>query len=246
MRKLDRVAPSQASRAYAQPARADRITAPRPALGLDRPVAHVLGIPDSEVTPAVQAAMDMLLGEVGHLRHEIATLRERLAHAETLADIDPLVPLRNRRSFVRELERMIAYAERHGHDIALLMVDVDDLKPINDHAGHAAGDEVIRQVAAALVDSTRSSDLLGRLGGDEFGVVLMDMDRIGAQITADRICAAVGERSVPMPGGGERALSVSCGVCAFEPGLSLQEALDRADAAMYRHKQRHGDAARAF
>jgi len=202
---------------------------------LDRPVAHVFGIPADEMTPAVQAGMDQILAEVAQLRAENAALRERLSKAESLADMDPMVPLRNRRSFVRELERMVAYAERPGHDIVLVMLDVDGLKPINDGAGHAAGDEAIRQVAAALVESTRTSDLLGRLGGDEFGVVLMDMDRMGAEVIAGRICADVGSRFVQTPYG-PQALSVSCGICAFEPGLSMEEALAHADAAMYRHK----------
>jgi diguanylate cyclase (GGDEF)-like protein len=145
--------------------------------------------------------------------------------------------LRNRRSFVRELERMIAYAERHDHDISLLILDVDGLKPINDRGGHAAGDAAIKEVAAALIEGTRSSDLLGRLGGDEFGVVLMDMDHAGAEVIGDRIRSAIGQRTVDLPDGPE-FLSASCGICTFRPGLSLEEALATADRNMYLQKSK--------
>jgi diguanylate cyclase (GGDEF)-like protein len=237
MRIEDRVTVSDAARAYAR-ARTERAgsapSQPAPS-GLDRPALSVLGIPESELTPAVHQAMGRLLDEVGQLHQQVAELRDRLANAQSLADEDPLVPLRNRRSFVRELERMIAYGERHGHDISLLMLDVDGLKPINDTGGHAAGDEAIKQVAAAIIESTRDSDLLGRLGGDEFGVVLMDMDRGGAETIRQRINEAVAARSVVLPDG-PRALSVSIGVCTFRPGMTLQEAMAVADETMYRQK----------
>ncbi|WP_176793266.1 GGDEF domain-containing protein [Rhodospira trueperi] len=188
------------------------------------------------MTPAVSTAIQRLLGEVQQLQEELEGLRERVKSAEALADADPLVPLRNRRSFVRELERMIAYAERQGHGIALLMLDVDDLKPINDRGGHAAGDVAIQQVAASLIDCTRASDLLGRLGGDEFGVVLMDTDLYGAEEIRARIEFEVSQKTVDLPEG-PLALSVSCGVCAFEPGLSLEDAMRQADESMYRSKR---------
>ncbi|MBB4312218.1 GGDEF domain-containing protein [Roseospira marina] len=235
MRIPERAGPSRGTRVYGRTSSSDEAAGTARGEGLDRPVAHVLGIPDSDMTPPVQAAMDRLLAEVSQLHDEVASLRERLNRAESLADTDPLVPLRNRRAFVRELERMIAYAARPGNAVALLMVDVDGLKPINDQGGHAAGDEAIRQIAAALVECTRGSDLLGRLGGDEFGVVLMDTDRAGAEDIAARITATVAERVVLMPDG-PRPLSVSCGLCAFEPGLTMQDVLARADAALYRQK----------
>jgi diguanylate cyclase (GGDEF)-like protein len=188
------------------------------------------------MTPAVSTAIQRLLDEVQQLHEELEGLRERVKSAEALADADPLVPLRNRRSFVRELERMIAYAERQEHSVALLMLDVDDLKPINDRGGHAAGDAAIQQVAATLIDCTRASDLLGRLGGDEFGVVLMDTDRYGAEEIRARIEFEVSRKTVDLPEG-PLPLSVSCGICAFEPGLSLEDAMRQADESMYRSKQ---------
>ncbi len=239
MRIEDRVSVSDAARAYAR-ARADRASRAdgAPSSAFDRSALSVLGIPESELTPAVYQAMGRLLDEVGQLHHEIADLRERVRHAESLADEDPLVPLRNRRSFIRELERMIAYGERHGHDISLLMLDLDGLKPINDTGGHAAGDDAIKQVAAVLIETTRDSDLIGRLGGDEFGVVLMDMDRAGAETIRQRIGEAIAACSVMLPDG-PRSLSASCGVCTFRPGLTLPEAMAIADETMYRQKAHH-------
>jgi len=178
------------------------------------------------------------------LSSEVRHLRAQLRHVQTLADLDPLVPLRNRRSFLREADRMIAYAERYDHSLSLLMLDIDGLKPINDAAGHTAGDEAIRQVAAALVESTRTSDLVARLGGDEFGAVLMDMDMRGAQRIADRICDAIARRTVMLPDG-PTPLSASCGLCTFQPGLSLADAMAAADTDMYRRKRDRGDLARA-
>lgn len=240
MRIEDRVSVSDAARAYARArtenaGQTDGAATSAPSALDHQPALSVLGIPESELTPSVHQAMGRLLDEVGRLHQEIAGLRERLSKAESLADEDPLVPLRNRRSFIRELERMIAYGERHGHDISLLMLDVDGLKPINDTGGHAAGDEAIKQVAAALIETTRDSDLLGRLGGDEFGVVLMDMDRAGAETIRQRIGESIRSRSVMLPDG-PRALSASCGVCTFRPGLTLPEAMAIADETMYRQK----------
>lgn len=238
MRIEDRTTSSRAARAYGRTAAGPGASSSVGAHSLDRPVATMLGIPDSELTPNVVGAIERLLGEVRQLHDEIETMRERLRSAEALADSDPLVPLRNRRAFVRELERMIAYTERHETPMTLIMLDVDGLKPINDRGGHACGDEAIRQVASALIEETRASDLLGRLGGDEFGVVLMDMDRLGADMIAARIQEAIAARSVMLPEG-PVALSASCGVCEIRPGLSLSEAMAAADARMYDSKARH-------
>lgn len=237
MRIKDRDSATQATRAYGRTAATRESDRSGAAARLDRPVADtfVHGIPEGDLTPPVLAAIERLLGEVRQLHEEIESLRDRLSRAETLADLDPLVPLRNRRSFVRELERMLAYAERRDQPMSLLLADVDGLKPINDQGGHATGDEAIREVAAALLEVTRSSDLVGRLGGDEFGIVLMDMDEDDADMIADRITQAVSARSVWLPDG-PVALSVSCGVCTFHAGLSLADALATADANMYRAK----------
>lgn len=194
-----------------------------------------LGVPEAELTPAVRAAMTRLLDETAALSDEIEALRERLQRAESLADEDPLVPVRNRRSFVRELGRMIAYANRQRHSVSLLLLDVNDLKAINDTGGHAAGDEAIRQVAAALIASTRASDMVGRLGGDEFGVVLMDMDLAGAEEAAERIADAIAARSVELPGG-PVPLSAACGACTFDADMTTEDALHAADLDMYRRK----------
>jgi len=208
----------------------------RPAMVQSFPISLFPGIPESDMTPAVRGVLKLLADEVRRLHDDREALRARLTQAETLADADPLVPLRNRRSFFRELDRMVAYADRQAQDLALLMLDLDGLKPINDRGGHAAGDAAIRQVAETLIECTRASDLVGRLGGDEFGVVLMDMGRAGAEQVRARIQHGVSRRSVALPDGAQ-PLSVSCGICVLEPGLAVEEALVRADEDMYRHKR---------
>ncbi len=210
---------------------------------------EILRVRDMGVTASRRRVlMRLLAGHSPHARlreharqlsSEVRHLRAQLRHVQTLADLDPLVPLRNRRSFVREADRMIAYAERYDHALSLLMLDIDGLKPINDTAGHTAGDEAIRQVAAALVESMRTSDLVARLGGDEFGAILMDMDARGARRIADRITDAIARRSVTLPDGSV-TLSASCGICTFRSGLSLTDAMAAADADMYRRKRDQG------
>jgi diguanylate cyclase (GGDEF)-like protein len=194
-----------------------------------------LGVPEEELTPSVRSALASLLDETAQLGREVEALRERLRKAESLADEDPLVPVRNRRSFVRELQRMIAYAHRQKHPVSLLLLDLNGLKTINDTGGHAAGDAAIKEVAATLVAHTRASDLVGRLGGDEFGVVLMDMDRDGAEDAAQRLTAEIALKEIELPNGWV-PLSAACGVCTFDGDMTTEDALHQADMDMYRRK----------
>ncbi len=110
--------------------------------------------------------------ELAALRAEVAALRCRLAEAETLAECDPLTGALNRRGFMRALEAAISAVERYGHPAAVVFIDLDGFKAINDNFGHAAGDAVLRHVARLLLGHVRESDCVGRLGGDEFAVVL--------------------------------------------------------------------------
>ncbi len=126
----------------------------------------VLGVPEPEFTPKVRDAIYSLLEEVGKLREELEQSKHRISQLEKLADEDPMVPISNRRSFVRELSRMLSYAQRYGGAISVLYFDINDMKSINDTHGHAAGDAAIAHVAGHLAASIRESDVVGRLGGD--------------------------------------------------------------------------------
>src|SRR5207237_1172649 len=109
---------------------------------------------------------------VRRLKAELAAAQARIAELTALAERDVLLDIFNRRGFARELHRSIAFIKRYDATGALIVLDVDHLKPINDTFGHAAGDEVLKAVAGVLSEVVRSSDVIGRLGGDEFGVLL--------------------------------------------------------------------------
>ena len=113
-----------------------------------------------------------LIEEISLLRAKVARLQERVEQLDTLAHQDSLINLPNRRGFMRELERLIARVDRYGINAAMLFVDLDGLKMINDTFGHRAGDEALIQVANLLAKGVRSSDVVARIGGDEFGILL--------------------------------------------------------------------------
>ena len=111
---------------------------------------------------------------------------------EAHADIDPLTGLANRRAFERELTRALAYVKRHGINAALLYLDLDDFKGINDRHGHSAGDAMLRAVASVLGRHVRESDLVARIGGDEFALLLWQCDEANAAAKAQALEASIG------------------------------------------------------
>src|SRR5687768_4812134 len=111
--------------------------------------------------PAMQ-----LVAEVDRLERELAVARLQMAALEARADIDPLTDVRNRRGFERELVRSLAYVKRHGTSAALLYVDLDGFKAVNDRHGHAAGDVLLKAIVQVLNRHVRASDVVARLGGD--------------------------------------------------------------------------------
>lgn len=170
--------------------------------------------------------------ETARLRAEVARLERRLAEVELLADRDPLLPVLNRRAFVRELGRALAVARRYGDAASLLYLDMDGLKRINDAHGHAAGDAALAAVAATLVDHVRESDVVGRLGGDEFAVLLARAPLGEAQVKAASLAQAVADAPLVFEARAI-ALSVSVGVRSLDPDATPAELLAQADAAMY-------------
>lgn len=199
-------------------------------------VATFLGIPEAELTPNVHRGLSELLLEVDRLRQDLEARDRRIAYLERLADEDPLTPLLNRRAFVRELSRMMAYAERYGVTSSVLYFDVNDMKRINDVYGHSAGDAVLTHVASALLANVRSSDVVGRLGGDEFGVLLAQTGEQNAATKGADLAAAV-QATTLTPDGHGIEVTVSFGVFTFDGRGEPQEVLDAADRKMYSHKQ---------
>src|SRR5437660_9578831 len=127
-----------------------------------------------EAPQRASAAM-RLVAEVERLELELAAARARMAELEARAEIDPLTDVLNRRGFQRELKRSLAYVKRYGPSAALLYLDLDAFKAINDRHGHAAGDAVLKAVAMVINRHVRASDVVARLGGDEFAVLLWNI-----------------------------------------------------------------------
>ena len=195
----------------------------------------VKGIPEAEFTPKVRDAIVALMHEVAQLRDELQRYKSRVADLERLADMDALVEIPNRRAFVRELARTMSYSERYGASASLLYFDLNGFKEINDTHGHAAGDAALRYVARVLMDNVRESDVVGRLGGDEFGVILAQADEAHARVKAESLAATIGAKRLSWSGKRLR-IRLAYGVYALKPGEDPGSALAAADRAMYSHK----------
>jgi diguanylate cyclase (GGDEF)-like protein len=188
------------------------------------------------MTPAVKEAIQTLLTEIEDLRGEVARLKSRLAEAEDVADRDALTPLLNRRALVRELGRIRTFAQRYGTAASLVYFDLDDLKGVNDRFGHAAGDAALKAVAERLLASVRDSDIVGRMGGDEFAVILVQADQAVAEAKAAALARAI--EAEPLHFGDWSApLHVSFGVREITQDAEPEALIAEADAAMYAKKR---------
>ncbi len=186
---------------------------------------------DIQADPELQS----LVQEVEALRLELRAMGRRLAEAERLADHDVLTPLLNRRAFVRELQRAIALTRRHKTPASVIYFDLDAFKVVNDLHGHAAGDCVLISVAERLVGAVREADVIGRIGGDEFAVLLQHADLKSAHAKALALAAAVSRAPVTFEGR-EIPVAVTFGVRQIGAVDSAEQALSEADAAMYLRK----------
>ncbi|MES6050842.1 GGDEF domain-containing protein, partial [Cutibacterium acnes] len=156
---------------------------------------------------------------------------------EQLAYTDPLTGLPNRLMLGERVGHAVRLAQRHGRGFALLFLDLDRFKSINDSLGHLFGDRVLVEVAARLQRCLRQTDTLARLGGDEFVIHLHDADRRAAEITARRIIEAI-EQPVSIE---EMQFTLSCsiGIAMYpDDGATLDELIQHADTAMYQVKER--------
>jgi diguanylate cyclase (GGDEF)-like protein len=179
---------------------------------------------------------------VRRLRTELAQAQKRIDELQAHADTDFLLDILNRRGFERELNRSIAYIKRYHAGAALIVLDVDRLKPINDAFGHAAGDQVLKAIVATLLRQVRSSDVIGRLGGDEFALLLWNLSETDAQAKAAALEQAVDGLSFTFRGRTVNA-GASAGVAILGPQAEAGKALEEADRAMYvRKAQRRHEA----
>ena len=178
------------------------------------------------------ADIDRLNSENMALRRELRALLLQIGELERLADSDTLTPLLNRRAFLREVERGIARVARHGTPVAVMIADLDGLKAINDGAGHQAGDAALMHVGYSLKAHVRATDIVARIGGDEFGLVLEDLDAEGAEAKACGLSASIAAE--PLDG---TVVSILIGYTLVAPDDNIDSIIARADAAMYARKR---------
>jgi diguanylate cyclase (GGDEF)-like protein len=192
----------------------------------------------------ISAPVDRAKATIRQLKRELAQARERIEQLQATADMDFLLGIFNRRGFERELNRVIAYIQRYRASAALIVLDVDRLKPINDIFGHAAGDQVLKTIAATVASQVRASDAVGRLGGDEFGLLLWNLSETDAKAKAALLEEAVDQLSFEFEGQTVRA-GASAGVTILNAHAEARRALEEADRAMYVRKaqRRHEESA---
>jgi diguanylate cyclase (GGDEF)-like protein len=198
----------------------------------------------SRRSPAPEAAgLAEAKSAVRRLRQELAKARAEIEQLKATAETDFLLDILNRRGFERELARSIAFIKRYAASAALLVLDVDRLKPINDVFGHAAGDKVLQAIAERLSDQVRASDVIGRLGGDEFAVLLWNLSATDARAKAAELEQAIDALRFSFAGKTVRT-GASVGVAILDSHSQTRTALEQADSAMYvRKAQRRHEAA---
>jgi diguanylate cyclase (GGDEF)-like protein len=169
------------------------------------------------------------------LRAELKAAQRRIEELQASADTDFLLGIPNRRGFEHELTRAIAYIKRYQASGALILLDVDRLKPINDAFGHAAGDEVLKAIAEVLTHQVRASDVVGRLGGDEFALLLWNLSETDARAKAALLEAEIDRLTFVFEGCNITA-GASAGTAILSPHSEAGRALEEADSAMYVRK----------
>ena len=184
------------------------------------------------LTQAVVERLDLRAQEVGELRNA-------LERAQTEALLDPLTGLKNRRAFERAVAQITAETTDGLSGAALLCLDIDHFKHVNDTYGHLLGDKVLRAVAQVLQANIKGRDLVARIGGEEFAVLLLRATQDGPHVVAEQIRAAIAQGQVRSPTAGTLvgAITVSVGVAIAGADESLETVLERADGALYEAKR---------
>lgn len=221
--------PANAAKAYS-----DAATTPRRTIS---DTTSIMGIPDAEFTPKVREAILALMQEVDNLRRDLDDVKKRLAAEKQMADQDPLLPIYNRRAFVRELTKNQASIERYHGKASLVYIDLNNFKMINDNYGHQAGDHVLHEFSRRLVESVRETDVVGRLGGDEFGLILSNTKPDASSVLIKRFSKGLQTRPIfwekqPLD------VSMACGIVTIEPGEDVQDIMAMADSEMYLQKSK--------
>lgn len=200
-------------------------------------MAGVLSVEGNDDRPLTQHDLELLQTFAEHAGTTITNAR-RYTQVQQLAMLDPITALPNYRQFQTRLNAELARADRHGRPLALLVIDLDGFKAINDAHGHLAGDEALRSIGVRLTDQLRESDVLARYAGDEFVVILPETSLDLARKIAGRLGSAITSSAFRVSSGDDIAISLSIGVAAYPDDASTGDDLIRAaDSAMYRDKR---------
>ena len=199
------------------------------------------GVIDVSLTDSAIRDSEGLVIGVSRIARDIGGRKRMERELRYLADHDWLTDLYNRRRLIPELDACLRSAARYGHTGAVLALDIDNFKFINDTEGHDAGDRTLKAVAEVLATRTRATDIVARLGGDEFAIVLPEATEEEALKVASDVCSLLRER----PSG---PIKVSVGISLFTPEqqITADDALAAADTALYEAKQHGGDQALVF
>ncbi|MEL6362153.1 MAG: GGDEF domain-containing protein [Pseudomonadota bacterium] len=193
------------------------------------------GIPENELTPLVRKALMDLMQEVASLRAELSRTQSQIKELAALAESDPLTGILNRRGFVAELTRALAFAARHDQRSSLAFIDVNKMKSINDQWGHSAGDAALCHIAEIVTDNIRATDVLARIGGDEFAMILSYTNGDVARSKLTRLSDQIEKKSFHHEGQ-DIFVTISWGVTEITSALSADDLLRSADREMYSQK----------
>ena len=195
---------------------------------------------DAGILLILKKGHELSLEKTDLINHSLEILAECLRRGLEYEDLferasnDSLTGLSNRRVFEERIYGMIESAKRHHHPLSMISMDLDKFKAINDNLGHQAGDEVLKSVAQVLKGAVRSTDLLIRMGGDEFLLILDNTDLKSARILAERLCVAVDELNIWA--NDKTKLGVSIGLTQLKEDESLKPWLERTDDILYHAK----------
>lgn len=183
-----------------------------------------------------RALASRLSAEVDALREQLLSERARIVELETRVGEDPLTGLLNRRGFTQALERALAYVKRYSATASLLFLDLDGFKPVNDRHGHGAGDWVLGRVGRLLAGSVRASDVVARVGGDEFVLLLWNLNETQANLKARALEKMIDDSEFELSGK-RFEVGLSAGFTMLAADDTSEAVLARADAAMYARKK---------
>ena len=194
------------------------------------------GILEGELTPRARQALISLFRETERLREQVELANARLDDATKNADRDAILPIQNRRAFVREVTRSIAFAGRYGTLSCLVYIDLDGFKAVNDLHGHVAGNAVLRQFTDVILGQIRDTDIFSRVGGDEFVIILAHATLDQATRKGKKFLRALSARPARW-NNRPVILNFSHGVHRLQAGETAEGAIAQADRAMYARKR---------